>query len=127
MQYFFELFSLNPLGKTSIMFLMNCWKCRADLDDPPTKNLPFRAICDHCNSWLHCCRNCKHYKPGLPNNCKIPGTEQIADREGCNFCDDYTLLEKPTESPNNSNTAFNQLFDETEEVKPKNFNDLFDD
>jgi hypothetical protein len=63
----------------------------------------------------------------LPNDCKIPGTEQIADREGCNFCDEYTLLKPSSEPAKDANEAFNQLFGETGDPKPKNFNDLFDD
>ena len=71
---------------------MQCWKCGASLSDPPGGKLPFRASCDVCVAWLHCCRNCKHYKPGMPNDCLIPGTDYIADREAANYCEEYHLL-----------------------------------
>lgn len=71
---------------------MKCWKCGAEQEDPPGGKLSFRATCSNCHAWLHCCNNCKNYKPGLPNDCAIPGTELIADREANNFCDEFQLL-----------------------------------
>ena len=68
-----------------------CWKCGNALEDILTP-LPFRATCADCTSWLHCCVNCKHYAPGKPNDCNVPGTDPIRDREGCNFCEEFTLL-----------------------------------
>lgn len=81
---------------------MKCWKCSADLPDPPG-SLSFRATCDKCMAWLHCCKNCKNYKPGQPNDCLIPGTEYIADREASNFCDEFVLLgQAPQKGPSRS-------------------------
>lgn len=71
---------------------MKCWKCGATNEDPPGGKLPFRSTCEKCHSWLHCCKNCKNYRPGLPNDCAVPGTEYIADREANNFCDEFQLL-----------------------------------
>lgn len=65
-----------------------CWKCGTTL---PEAKIAFRAICDKCQSYLHCCKNCKNYKPGLPNDCHIPGTEYVADRESFNYCEDFVL------------------------------------
>ena len=108
--------------------MMLCWKCQKDLEDPPSPRLPFRATCDHCSAWLHCCVNCRHYQPGLPNDCQIPGTEQIADREACNFCDEFSLAEK-TDSPQASSLddVSKKLFGEGTDETPKSFNDLFND
>lgn len=81
---------------------MNCWKCGKPLLDLP-KKVPFRATCDHCGAWLHCCRNCKNYQPGLPNDCKIPGTEYVPDREAGNFCEEFEILglaPPPKKDPN---------------------------
>lgn len=71
---------------------MKCWSCGAELDDPPLGKLPFREVCDKCGAYLHCCVNCRHYKPGLPNDCKVPGTEPISDRERFNLCEEFSLL-----------------------------------
>ena len=52
---------------------MKCWNCGAQEPDPPWGKLPFRATCETCHAALHCCRNCVYYKPGLPNDCAVPG------------------------------------------------------
>ena len=93
---------------------MHCWKCGTELEDPPSGKLPFRATCDHCTSWLHCCKNCNYYQPGLSNDCKMPGTEYVADREGSNFCEEFQLKgEAPGE--------------ERSQEKKDKFKDLFKD
>lgn len=71
---------------------MKCWKCGSELAAPLDRKLSFRETCDKCHAWLHCCKNCKNYKQGLPNDCMVPGTDFIADREAMNFCEDYVLL-----------------------------------
>lgn len=91
---------------------MKCWNCGTPLDEPPNQKLSFRATCDHCSAWLHCCCNCKNYYPGLPNNCKIPGTEYIADRQAMNFCEEFAVLgEGPKEKDlKKDKDRFNSLF-----------------
>lgn len=71
---------------------MNCWKCGKQNPEPPFGKVSFRAVCEHCSAWLHCCKNCKYYKPGLPNDCMVSGTEFIRDRESGNFCEEFVLL-----------------------------------
>ena len=63
----------------------SCWRCDAELDLP--EKVPFRAVCDACGAYLHCCVACVNYQPGLPNDCRIPETDPIADRESFNFCE----------------------------------------
>lgn len=104
---------------------MNCWKCGAALENPPNNKVPFRATCDACAAWLHCCKNCKNYKPGLPNDCAVPGTDYIADREACNFCEEYVLLGTAPTKKGSAKDAARRLFGEDAEPKKKNFNDLF--
>jgi len=95
------------------------------MEDPPSGKLPFRATCDKCGSWLHCCKNCKHYRPGLPNDCFIPGTEYIADREGCNFCEEYALLGKGADQKGSASDASKRLFGEDTTERKKSFDSLF--
>lgn len=71
-----------------------CWKCGKALEDLPLK-ISFRELCPHCHAYLHCCKNCLNYQPGLPNDCKIPGTDPIKDRETINFCEEFRILGKP--------------------------------
>lgn len=90
---------------------MQCWKCGTNLPEFSRGKVPFRELCDKCSSWLHCCKNCHNYKPGKPNDCIVPGTELISDRESCNFCEEFQLLGKPpSEERNNSKSKFNDLF-----------------
>lgn len=91
---------------------MKCWKCSTELPDPPNGKLSFRETCDRCQSWLHCCKNCQFYKPGRANDCLIPGTEYIADREAANYCEEFKLLGKGPENKPKSSGGFDSLFKE---------------
>jgi hypothetical protein len=79
---------------------MNCWKCHKSISDTPIK-LGFRAECSHCGVALHVCVNCRYYSVGKPNDCSVPGTDRITDREAMNFCEEFaprtTLLEAKDE------------------------------
>jgi len=104
---------------------MECWHCTRDLGEAP-KRIAFRAVCDHCSSWLHVCKNCRNYKPGLPNDCMIPGTELIADREACNFCEDFVLLGEAKRSASAEDVS-RRLFGDDKDVGKRSFDTLFDD
>lgn len=62
-----------------------CWECGKPVDN----TIQFKTICESCFTYLHCCKGCRFYQQGKPNDCLIPGTEQIADREANNYCDDF--------------------------------------
>lgn len=51
--------------------------------------ISFRAECDSCGTSLHSCVHCKYYKIGLPNDCQVPGTERVVDKEAANFCEEF--------------------------------------
>lgn len=111
---------------------MKCWSCGAELNDPPLGKVPFRETCEKCYAALHCCRNCVYYKPGLPNDCMVPGTDYIADRSATNFCEEFKLLGLGPVKTGDPNQAAKRLFgDDAKDLKnkdPKNrFNSLFDD
>jgi hypothetical protein len=50
-----------------------------------------RETCERCGGWVHCCRNCELYAPGLSNDCREPGAERVVDKEQGNFCDFFRL------------------------------------
>lgn len=108
---------------------MKCWKCGTDIADPFGK-LSFRAACEACNAELHCCYNCSYYTPGKPNECAIPGTDYVSDREKMNFCEDFKQLGKGPSEKTNPNNAAKRLFGDDfsgEKENPKDrFNSLFD-
>jgi hypothetical protein len=67
---------------------MDCWKCNKAIAEGMVK-IGFRAVCNHCGVDLHVCVNCRYYAPGKPNDCAVPGTEYIRDREAYNFCEEF--------------------------------------
>lgn len=69
---------------------MKCWNCGIELN--LVGKIAFRATCEKCSFYLHCCKNCRNYKPGLPNDCAVPGTEPIADRTANNYCEEFVQL-----------------------------------
>jgi hypothetical protein len=93
--------------------LMNCWKCFKVLSEKEIK-VGFRAVCPSCDVDLHTCSNCRYYCIGKPNDCLVPGTESIRDREAANFCEEF----KPkTNTPSSiskekEKTKFHSLFKE---------------
>ena len=61
----------------------HCHRCGRDT---VADRIAVRAVCD-CGAWLHCCRNCGFYAPGLANDCREPNVEHVADKDQGNFCD----------------------------------------
>lgn len=86
---------------------MICWKCKKELE--PEMKLTFRAVCPHCDRDLHVCVNCRFYAPGKPNDCAVPGTDFIRDREAVNFCEEFRVKGNQ-DPPSNGKNKFNSLF-----------------
>jgi len=76
-----------------------------------TAKIGFRATCPHCEIDLHVCKNCRYYALGKPNDCLVPGTEFIRDREASNFCEEFKV----------------KNFLSTSQEKKRNFDSLFKD
>jgi hypothetical protein len=62
---------------------MRCHRCGAP---PPEARVGRRDVCA-CGAWLHCCRNCDFYAPGLHHDCREPVAEAVVDKAHANFCD----------------------------------------
>lgn len=103
---------------------MDCWKCRKQVS-PVNIKIGFRAACPHCGIDQHVCKNCRYYSPGKPNDCAVPGTEPIKDREAFNFCEEFRPL--TTLPPAGTNERAKKLFGEDEIGRKKDFNSLFKD
>jgi hypothetical protein len=71
---------------------MICYRCKHEFES--TYKIAFHAICPKCETDLHVCKNCRFYCPGKPNDCLVPGTEFIRDRERANF-EEFSLLPPP--------------------------------
>ncbi len=95
-----------------------CWKCHKPISEEPVK-IGFRAVCIHCDIDLHVCKNCRYYSPGKPNDCLVPGTDSIKDRESANLCEEF----KPTTSLQTKNPSeqANRLFKDSALEKKNKF------
>lgn len=49
----------------------------------------FKASCESCAAYLHSCKNCRLHDPGFHNQCISRTTEQVQDREGPNWCEEF--------------------------------------
>ena len=113
--------------------IMHCWYCKNNLDLPEGP-LSFKATCDHCNSWLHVCKNCQYYQPGQPNDCLVPETHEV-DKEKANLCEEFKMqtVKKNSYEHKNINEASKKLFGDSlkspdlSQSKENKFNQLFKD
>jgi hypothetical protein len=61
-----------------------CWNCGHGLT---RLDLGRETDCPGCNKPTHCCRNCRHFAPGRPNECMEPQVERVVDKIRSNFCE----------------------------------------
>lgn len=54
----------------------------------------FKEFCPKCTAFLHCCKNCHHHDPTLHNQCRVPGTEMVADRASMNHCEEFLFADR---------------------------------
>ncbi len=73
----------------------SCWSCRGELAYRPFATVPRESECPACSRDLHCCRNCRHYDPGVNNKCREPNAEWTPERERANFCDFFQIADSP--------------------------------
>ena len=90
---------------------MQCYRCGTRFDG---ERVQVRGVCSHCAAFLHCCRNCDFYAPGLANECREPRAERVADKGQGNFCDWFRPATAPRTAPDASasgaRAALNALF-----------------
>ena len=71
-----------------------CFSCGNEIDFDRIK-MQRTDTCPHCGADLHVCKNCEHWEPGSPNECREHVTEYIADRERTNHCTVFTFKDGP--------------------------------
>ena len=89
---------------------MQCYRCGTPFDG---ERVPVRGVCARCAAFLHCCRNCDFYAPGLANDCREPRAERVADKERGNFCDWFRPASNPrpaATSASGARAALDALF-----------------
>ena len=73
---------------------MICWNCQKP--DNVTAKPARLDTCPHCNSFLHCCFNCKFYDKNANHECREPQAEWVKDKNMANFCGYFALKEVKT-------------------------------
>ena len=63
-----------------------CYRCGASLED---LSLPLsrQDECQACSVYLHVCRMCAFYDPGVPRKCREDDAEEVIEKERLNFCE----------------------------------------
>jgi len=70
-----------------------CWHCSADLT---RADYGRETNCLGCGKPTRCCRNCRFYQRGRPNDCVEPMAESVSNKERANFCGFFDPWAKPT-------------------------------
>jgi len=81
----------------------------------PKKQPAVKESCEGCGAYSHCCLNCRFHEPHAHNQCYISTTDWVADRAGCNFCDEFVFADrdaqgKLADATADARNAFDQLF-----------------
>ena len=66
---------------------LTCYRCDAPLDVETVRK--FKSVCDSCDAWVHCCRNCTLYDEFAHNNCSSPSTDWVGGAEKANYCAEF--------------------------------------
>ena len=63
-----------------------CYRCGASL---AALSLPIsrQDECPECTVYLHVCRMCDFYDPGVPKQCTEDDAEEVFEKERLNFCE----------------------------------------
>ncbi|NLN93550.1 MAG: hypothetical protein GX130_09630 [Candidatus Hydrogenedens sp.] len=107
-----------------------CRKCGSPWESDRSQP-SFKEYCLKCSAWLHSCLHCRFHRKTAPNQCEIPGTEAVRDREGLNYCEDFEFLAghaeiKDLEKQEEARKKLAALFQEEDEEPPAvSFDDLF--
>jgi hypothetical protein len=70
--------------------MLQCWKCHKIISEEPIK-IGFRTYCPYCDVDQHVCLHCRHHAPEKHNECNVPGTDWIKDRQVRNYCEDFDI------------------------------------
>jgi len=65
--------------------LKRCYKCRNPYLNPTGPQ--FHEVCEKCESYLHCCQNCRYYDDYAKTKCANPDAEYVSDPNGMNRCE----------------------------------------
>lgn len=79
-----------------------CWHCGHGLT---AADYGREATCLRCGKPTRVCRNCRHYAPGRPNECREPMVERVLAKDRANFCELFDPTDRPAETGRQSQDA----------------------
>lgn len=70
-----------------------------------------REECPSCGADQHVCKLCRHYQPGISDECTEDRAEAVTDKERANFCDYFEPAHLNAESikPSAEQQALSEL------------------
>lgn len=80
----------------------SCWQCGREL---PPGAYGRTETCSGCDADTRCCKNCRFYDPGTPNDCREPQVEAVKDKEKANFCELFKPGEPDASRPGSGRAA----------------------
>lgn len=86
---------------------VRCHRCGREA---PAERVGVRDVCA-CGAWLHACRNCDFYAPGLANDCREPRAERVVDKADANFCDWFRPSPRPPSPDADAATSARRALD----------------
>ena len=100
-----------------------CYRCGASVGH---LSLPLsrQDECPECQNYLHVCRMCRHFDPGVPRQCREDDAEEVIEKERLNFCDWYVASEHAFDALRRSEedqarSALDALFGATGDNEPE--------
>ena len=64
-------------------------RCAACAETVENDSIGVRDTCARCHAYLHSCRHCDFYEPGMSRDCREPTADLVSDKEAGNFCDSF--------------------------------------
>lgn len=86
---------------------MNCYKCGAEI--VMDRKVFRQDTCPECDSYLHCCLQCRFYDPVSSHECRESEAKWAHDKEMANFCDYFEPLQQPIRKPDAAAEARKKL------------------
>lgn len=107
-----------PLSPISCILtpMPTCANCGSPYEPPIYRG----TQCGDCGRELKTCRNCRHFEPGAPNDCREPSAEPVTEKDRANFCGWFSPAEDAgssrgagaggSDAADAARAAFNSLF-----------------
>lgn len=84
-----------------------CHFCKKEI--PWDTRILRTETCPWCRSDLHVCLNCKYHETSRNNECAIPNTERVRERDRANHCNEFVFRSGKLQEDSSKMTTMNKL------------------